>query len=68
MMIIDTPEGIQAYRLLALKSMLSLEVKGMKHSRVSAYALVKKEFGLTGNKANVLNKYIDLLKEKGILL
>jgi hypothetical protein len=66
-MMIDTPEGIAAYRMLALRSMLKLEILGMKHSRGSAYATIKREFNLKGNKQRVLDQYETLLREKGIL-
>jgi hypothetical protein len=66
-MMIDTPEGIAAYRMLALRSMLKLEILGMKHSRGSAYATIKRVFNLKGNKQRVLDQYETLLREKGIL-
>ena len=65
--IIDTPEGIAAYRMLALRSALKLEILGMKHSRGSAYATIKREFNLRGNRQKVLEQYENLLREKGIL-
>lgn len=53
---IITGEAIKLYRLLALRSALSLEIKtGMKVSRgVSVLAILKREFGFKGNKAKVL--------------
>ena len=67
MQIIDTPEGIRAYRLLALRAALGLEVKGLK-GRVNAYATIKKEFNLKGTKAKVYDLYEAKLKEMGILV
>lgn len=59
---------VEAYRLLALKGALKLECLGMKRSRSpSAYAMVKREFGLKGTKEKVLELYTELLKQKGIL-
>jgi len=53
--IINTPEGIAGYRVLALKAALSLESKGIKMRRgFSAYATIKREFGFTGSKLSVL--------------
>ena len=52
--ILDTPEDIAFARLLTLRSMLKLEVAGLKHSRVSAYAILKRERGYRGSKASVL--------------
>lgn len=47
-------EDIAFYRLLTMRAALSLECKGMHHSRGSVYALVKREFGFKGNKEKVL--------------
>lgn len=65
--VIDTPEQINAYRLLTLKAMLKLELLGMKRSGKSAYSIIKKEFNLKGNKQSVLNQYVELLKANGHL-
>ena len=51
--VIDTPEGIHVVRLLAMRSRLALELKGMK-SRISTWKILKSEFGFKGNKAKVL--------------
>lgn len=67
MLVIDTPEGIRAYRLLALRAALGLEVKGMR-GRFNAYATIKKEFGLKGSKAKVYELYEAKLRELGILV
>jgi hypothetical protein len=53
---------IRNARILTLRSALRLEVLGMKHSRGSVYALVKREFGFKGNKRRVLDQlstYVD---------
>lgn len=56
-MILDTPEAIARYRLLTLKSALSLEVLGMKRSHgPSVFSIVKKEFGFKGTKQSVLDQ------------
>ena len=54
--ILNTPEQIEQYRLLTLYHALKLETLGLKHSRGSVYALVKKEFSLKGSKASVLEQ------------
>ena len=59
---ITSSESIRNYRTLALKSALSLEIKGMKRRGRSAYAMVKDEFGFRGNKQKVfdqLQEYVD---------
>jgi len=67
--IIDKPEQIEAYQILAMRGAMYLETLGLKHSRGSAYAAVKKKFGFKGSKKKVLeqlNKWIDenLLKDR----
>ena len=46
--IIESQE-FELYALLRLKSALKLECAGMKHSKGSVYAKVKKDFGFKGN-------------------
>lgn len=68
LMVFDTPEAIDAYRLLALRQMLKLEVKGMKRRGPAAFSVIKKEFKLKGTKASVLEQYTSILKENNILV
>ena len=65
--IANTPEKINGLRLLTLKNALKLEVIGMKRRGASAFSIVKAEFGLKGNKQSVLDQFVNILKEKGIL-
>jgi len=53
MIVCQTPESIAMFRLLSLKGRLKLEVLGLR-SRISTYAVVKREFGFKGNKKAVL--------------
>jgi hypothetical protein len=53
-------------RLMTLKKMLRLEVRGMKRSGRSAYSIIKSEYGFRGSKQKVLDqlesmeiKYVD---------
>ena len=63
----NTPEQISAYRLLMLASALKLETKRIYPIRgCSAYAQIKKEFGLRGNKQKVLDQFNQILVEMGI--
>jgi hypothetical protein len=64
LIVIDTKEGVSMYRLLALKASLRLELMGMKHSRVNVYTLVKREFGLKGNKQKVYDQFVALVEQK----
>ncbi len=64
MQIIDT---VEVFRLLSIKGRLSLELKGMKSSRGSTFAYVKREFNLKGRNQKVYDDYCNLLRERGIL-
>jgi hypothetical protein len=68
MIVCDTPEKIEAFRLLALKGALSLEVKGLKRRGRSALSIVKAEFGLKGTAKTVLPQFEAILRERGILV
>lgn len=46
-MTIDTPEGIEHYRLCALKGAVKLEALGMKRRGQSATMIAKNELGLS---------------------
>lgn len=52
--VLDTPEAINAFRVLALKAALSMEIQGMKRRGRSVYSIVKEEFGFKGNRQKVL--------------
>lgn len=67
-LVLDKPEQINAFRLLALKSMLKLETLGMKRGGKSAFSIVKHEFNLTGNKQKVYAEFCAMLTNKGILV
>jgi len=68
MIIADTPEKVNAFRLLALKGALKLETLGMKSRGYSAYKIVKEEFGFKGDKKKVYDLYVQHLKDVGILI
>ena len=66
-MIIDNPRDIDLYSILAKRSALALELRGMKRRGRSAYSLIKEEFGLKGNKQKVfdqLGEIIEIIKEQ----
>jgi len=63
-MMITGKENIENFRLLTLRSALRLEVRGMKRRGRSAYAIVKEEFGLKGNKQKVLDALNKIIHEK----
>jgi anion-transporting ArsA/GET3 family ATPase len=72
--IIDTPAGIAAYRLLAIKSALKLETKGLQMSRgVKASVIARDELKKAGkaapaNKAKLLATFETHLREIGVLV
>lgn len=57
-------QDFELYALLRLKSLLKLECAGMKHSKGSVYAKVKKDFGFKGNKQYVLEQLIHHIDNK----
>ena len=61
-MIIDKPHQIELYRLRVLKSMLKLEMLGMKRRGRTAYSIAKEEFGIKGNKKKVLEQITELIR------
>jgi hypothetical protein len=65
--VIDTPEGIDAYRMLALRSGLKLEVLGMRKRGQSCLSIIKSEYGLKGSKQRVLEQFEDLLRQQGVI-
>ena len=65
-MMITGNDNIEMFRLLQMKSALALEIKGLKHSRGSVYALVKKEFNLKGNKQKVYDQLCNIIKTRSI--
>jgi hypothetical protein len=68
MIVCDTPEKIEAFRLLALRGALSLETKGLKRRGRSVLSIIKAEFGLRGTSKTVLPQYENILRQRGILL
>ena len=67
--IADTPEGIEAYYMLARRSALRIEIAtGMRHSQGSVMKFLKDKYGYTGNtKKAVLEQYETDLREWGVL-
>ena len=60
--IADTPEKIELYRMLVLRSLLKLEIKGIKLSKGrTAYATIKTEYNIGGNRMRVLEFISDMI-------
>lgn len=65
-MMITNPQDIERFRLLTLRQMLKLELNGLKASRTSALAILKKA-GYKGTKKTVFEQLSkDLGKEATI--
>ena len=68
MTVLNTPEQIDLFRLCTLRSMLKLECLGMTRSRTAykqtAYAILKEELGLKGNKEKVLDQVIAIIEQR----
>ena len=54
--VLDHPAQIEGFRLCTLRAALKLEIKGLRHSRGSVYAAIKKQFGFRGSKERVLEQ------------
>lgn len=66
--VIDTPEGINAYRMLTLRRGLMLEIStGLKLSRGrTCYSIIKSEYNLRGNRDSVLRQFEAIMADAGI--
>ena len=64
MTVITGKENIEMYNMIRLKYALKLELIGMKYSKGSVYAYIKREYKLKGNKQKVYNKFCELLKQE----
>jgi hypothetical protein len=62
--ILDTPEQIQAARLLALKYRFKLELKGLKFKGRTSYSIIKSEFGLKGSRQSVYEQFVQLVEQR----
>lgn len=62
--IITGEEDTRLYQMLALRSALGLELKGMRHSKGSVYAHIKKLYGFKGSKEKVWVQLDQLIKMK----
>ena len=65
-LVLDTPEAINGFRVRSLRSALKLEILGMSRRGVSAYRMVKDEFGFKGIKQKVLDQLLAYIKEHNI--
>lgn len=50
------------FRLYALRGQLEREIKGSKSKSPTAYIRIKREFGITGSRKNVLRQFSDIIE------
>jgi hypothetical protein len=63
-MMLNTHDQIHQFRRLTLLRGLKLEAEGFQVKRPpSCYSVVKKEFGLKGNKAKVLEQFTKIVND-----
>ena len=65
MMIADTPEKIELYRMHVLEKMLRLEILGLKmtkYGQPTAYSAIKKEYNLRGSKQKVWDTFKEMIE------
>ena len=60
-MVITDPNQILQFRMLTLRAGLRLEVKGLRRSGRSFYAIIKREFNLKGTRESVLAQFDEML-------
>ena len=64
MIIADTPEKIDLYRMHVLHKMLKLEMLGIKMNKggqPTAYSAIKKEYNLKGNRQKVYDTMTEII-------
>ena len=64
MIIADTPQKIELYRMHVLHKMLKLELVGIKMNREgqpTAYSVIKKEFNLKGDRQKVYDTMTEII-------
>ena len=65
MIIADTPQKIELYQMLVLRSALKLEIMGLKMSKGrTAYSSIKHLFNLKGNRQKVLDTFNEIIEQQ----
>lgn len=50
-------DAVSVFRLIVLRNAMNAEAKGLRMTRMSVYAQIKREFGLRGNKQSVAEQF-----------
>ena len=65
MIIADTPQKIELFRMCVLEKMLKLEMLGIKMTRYNqptAYSVIKKEYNLKGSRQKVWDTFKEMIE------
>lgn len=62
--VLNDPKAIRRFFQLTQLKAMELEAKGLKHSRGSVYAKVKKDYGFIGNRQSVIKQLRDLIERE----
>ena len=63
MIVADTPQKIELFQMLVLRSALKLEMLGFKtRARRTAYSAIKKIFHLKGSRQKVLDMFNEIIE------
>ena len=64
-----TGEQIPVFRMKMLHTGLKSEIRGFRltSKAPTCYSIIKREYGLKGNKQKVLDQYEQILKDAGVL-
>ena len=65
MIIADTPQKIELYRMHVLEKMLKLEILGVKmtkYGQQTAYSAIKKEYNLKGGRQKVWDTFKEIIE------
>ena len=54
----------EMFNMMAQKQALKLELRGLKMSRGSVYAHIKRTYGLRGNKQSVYTQFCELVEKR----
>ncbi len=66
--VLDKPNEIEAFQLLAIRGRLELEIKGLRFKGRSTAAVVRERFNIRERtRAGVLRAFESQLRERGIL-
>tara|TARA_Y100000310_G_scaffold171474_1_gene171662 strand:- start:232 stop:459 length:228 start_codon:yes stop_codon:yes gene_type:complete len=65
MIIADTPQKIELYRMHVLEKMLKLEIRGIKMNKggqPTAYSAIKREYNLKGSRQKVWDTFKEIIE------